>query len=197
VQVLAIDEALIQLALFVGVGVVIGLLAIVNRGKGPIRISRTISVKGPVEMHAGHPVLTEEMREKLQRQGIDPAEIQAQLESGGAKVVSHSYLTLSENGVTGSFEIKGGRPVLTDASRAELERQGVDTAAFEARAGERFSIEGDGDLVIHHPEVSPGAPKPGAGAESWTTRWGTGELPTEAKDEPEPPLYRKAKREDF
>jgi len=137
---------------------------------------QTIRLNGPLELRDGRPVLGEEMRADLQRRGIDPAQIEAAL--GNAPGGTKRLFSVNENGVKGTFEIKNGRPVLTDASRAELEQQGVDAGEFEARFQSRVSLNEKGELV-------PLAPPPGTAGSS------------QPETQPAKPFYRKPSEEDL
>lgn len=117
----------------------------------------TIGLHGGLEMRHGHPVMNDELRTELERRGIDPATVEAQLDKAGAEQSQWqasytpsgqlSSCTFSENGVTGSFEIRAGRPVLSADSRAELEKTGVDVAAFEAAFQARVEVNEFGKIV--------------------------------------------------
>jgi hypothetical protein len=114
------------------------------------RSGHTIGLHGGLEMQHGHPVMDDELRAELERHGVDPAMVEAQLDGAapGQSQWQASYSTsgelrscsFSENGATGSFEIRAGRPVLTADSRAGLEKSGVDAAAFEAAFQERVEV---------------------------------------------------------
>ncbi len=141
-------------------------------------------LEGHLEMRDGHPVLSDEIRVELKRRGIDPATVESQLANAPGESFQVSYATsgemrscsFSENGVTGHFEISGGRPVLTADSRAELERQGVDTAAFEARFQVLATVNEQGEVALR----ALSAP-----------------LREQAGAEPDQPLYRKPSTDDL
>lgn len=149
-------------------------------------VTGSISLQGPsgrtlggqLEMRAGRPVLSDEIRAELERRGIDPSTVESQLASQLTSAPKESYqvsygpsgdirsCSFSEKGVTGNFEISGGRPVLTADSRAELERQGVDPVAFEARFQALATVSEQGEVVfraltdldIERTGVEPGQP---------------------------------------
>lgn len=129
---------------------------------------------GHLEMRDGHPVLSDEIRAELERRGIDLTTVESQLANAPKESFQASYgasgemcsCSFSENGVTGEFEVSGGRPILTADSRAEIERQGADPAAFEARFQALATVNEHGEVVLRaipdsgteHPGVEPDRP---------------------------------------
>lgn len=151
-------------------------MALFRRSPDAQPSKQTIKLKGPLELRDGHPVLGEDMRADLERRGIDPAEVEAAL--GNAPGGTKRLFSVSENGVKGTFEIKDGRPVLTEASRAEIERRGVDADQFESKFQSRVSVSEKGELV-------PLAPQPGTAGSS------------QPGTQPAKPFYRKPSEEDL
>jgi hypothetical protein len=155
-------------------------VALFRRSSGESRNARaskqTITFKGPLELRDGHPVLDEAMRADLQRRGVDPAQVEAAL--GNAPGGTKRLFSLNENGVKGTFEIKDGRLVLTDASRAELEQEGVNADQLESRFQSRVSVNEKGEPVpLASPPVAAGGPQP--------------------ESEPARPFYRKPSEDDL
>jgi hypothetical protein len=145
-----------------------------------------IRLHGGLEIRRGHPVMNDELRAELERRGIDPALVETQLDRAGtgqsqwqASYTPSGELrscSFSENGVTGSFEIRSGLPVLTAESRAELEGKGEDAGALEAAFQARVEVNEFGKIVART-QPAPTAEQSGA--------------------EPAQPFFRKPSEEDL
>lgn len=118
---------------------------ILGEGGEPVVRRQTIKVSGPLEVRDGHPVLSEEMKAELERSGVDPAMVEAQLGSSSTEQGRSSSFSTKFTGnispqdpsgrkmLEGHLEMRDGHPVLSDEIRVELKRRGIDPATVESQ----------------------------------------------------------------